>query len=368
MNFVLSIVVSFSAVVVLVLIPLVGVWALDLHTIFGMVIPYAALIVFSLGLIARVIGWSRSPVPFRIPTTAGQQKSLPWIKENKIDNPSTTLGVIVRMVFEVLTFRSLFRNTRMEYREGPRIGYEWEKWLWLFALAFHYSFLVVVIRHLRFFTEPIPAFVTLVEQLDGFFQVGSAPFSGFMLPGVMLSGFVLLGAVSLLLLRRLWVAQVRYISLPADYFPLFLILGIAFTGVLMRYLLKVDVIRIKELTLGLASFQPKNPEGIGVLFYIHLFLVSVLLAYFPFSKLVHFPGIFLSPTRNLSNNSRMVRHINPWDYPVKVHTYEAYEDEFREKMIEAGLPVEKMPEQPLEPEAEQLREQESETQQQREKD
>jgi nitrate reductase gamma subunit len=211
---------------------------------------------------------------------------------------------------------------------------------------------VVLIRHLRFFTEPIPAFVALVEQLDGFFQVGSAPFPGFMLPGAMLSGLVLLGAVSILLLRRLWVAQVRYISLPADYFPLFLIIGIAFTGVLMRYLLKVDVISIKELALGLVSFRPEIPEGIGVLFYVHLFLVSVLLAYFPFSKLVHFPGIFLSPTRNLSNNSRMVRHINPWDYPVRVHTYEAYEDEFREKMIEAGLPVEKIPQSPPEKEAE----------------
>ena len=248
----------------------------------------------------------------------------------------------------------------MEFREGPRIGYEWEKWLWLFALAFHYSFLVVLIRHLRFFTEPIPAFVTLVEQLDGFFQVGSAPFSGFMLPGAMLTGLILLGAVSLLLLRRLWVAQVRYISLPADYFPLFLIIGIAFTGVLMRYLLKVDVISIKELTLGLVRFQPVIPEGIGVLFYIHLFLVSVLLAYFPFSKLTHFAGIFLSPTRNLSNNNRMVRHVNPWDKPVKVHTYDEYEEEFREKMIEAGIPVEKVPEPPPE--------QETETEQQGEKD
>jgi len=53
------------------------------------------------------------------------------------------------------------------------------------------------------------------------------------------------------------------------------------------------------------------------------------------------PGVFLSPTRNLSNNSRFVRHINPWNYPVKVHTYDEYEEEFRDKMIEAGLPVEK---------------------------
>jgi hypothetical protein len=53
------------------------------------------------------------------------------------------------------------------------------------------------------------------------------------------------------------------------------------------------------------------------------------------------PGIFLSPTRNLANNNRRVRHLNPWDYPVKVHTYEEWEDEFREKMRAAGLPLEK---------------------------
>jgi nitrate reductase gamma subunit len=78
-----------------------------------------------------------------------------------------------------------------------------------------------------------------------------------------------------------------------------------------------------------------------VVFYIHFFLICVLFAYFPFSKLMHLGGIFLSPTRNLPNNSRMVHHVNPWNYPVKVHTYDAYEDDFREKMIEAGLPVEK---------------------------
>jgi hypothetical protein len=67
----------------------------------------------------------------------------------------------------------------------------------------------------------------------------------------------------------------------------------------------------------------------------------VLVGYFPFSKLMHMGGIFLSPTRNLANNNRAVRHVNPWNYPVEVHTYEEYEEEFREKMIEAGLPVEK---------------------------
>jgi hypothetical protein len=52
-------------------------------------------------------------------------------------------------------------------------------------------------------------------------------------------------------------------------------------------------------------------------------------------------GVFLSPTRNLANNSRMKRHINPWNYPVKVHTYEEYEEEFHDLMKDAGLPLEK---------------------------
>ncbi|MFP3928265.1 MAG: sulfate reduction electron transfer complex DsrMKJOP subunit DsrM [Desulfobacteraceae bacterium] len=344
MNFVLSIVFSIAVVVVLVLIPWIGVGAFDLRTLFGIVVPYAAILVFVGGIVAKVVGWARSPVPFRIPTTAGQQWTLPWIKPNRVDNPRSNAAVVLRMAFEVLLFRSLFRNTRMEFRKGPKVTYEWEKWLWLFALAFHYSFLVVVVRHLRFFTEPIPSFVNLLERLDSFLQMGAAPFSGFQLPELLLSGVVLLGAVTLLFLRRLLSAQVRYVSLPSDYFPLFLIATIAFTGILMRYLLKVDVISVKELTMGLVSFHPANPEGIGVLFYIHLFLVSVLLAYFPFSKLMHLGGIFLSPTRNLSSNSREVRHVNPWNYPVETHTYEEYEEEFRDKMVEAGIPVEKAPE------------------------
>ena len=82
-----------------------------------------------------------------------------------------------------------------------------------------------------------------------------------------------------------------------------------------------------------------------------MFLVSVLLAYFPFSKLMHLGGIFFSPTRNMRADTRAVRHVNPWNYPVNVHTYEEYEDDFRDKMIEAGLPVDRMPE-PLEAAAE----------------
>jgi nitrate reductase gamma subunit len=98
---------------------------------------------------------------------------------------------------------------------------------------------------------------------------------------------------------------------------------------------------IKELTMGLITFSPVIPTTVGTIFYIHLFLVSALFAYFPLSKLMHMAGVFLSPTRNLANNNRAAMHVNPWNYPVKVHTYEEYEDDFREKMKLSGIPVEK---------------------------
>jgi len=330
------------AVIVLFFVAYVGAEVLGLRYIFGVLIPYLAVIVFIAGFIYKVMGWARSAVPFRIPTTCGQQKSLPWIQPNKIDCPTSTGAVFIRMILEICCFRSLFRNTKMSLEEGDKLTYRWEIWLWVFALAFHYSFLVIILRHFRLFTEPVPFFIQLLEKVDGFFRIEvlyDTIQTG--LPGVFLSGLVLLAAVTFLLLRRILMPQVRYISLAADYFPLFLIFGIAFTGILMRYFTKIDVTAAKSLAMGLVTFHPAAPKGIGGIFYAHLFFVSILLAYFPFSKLMHLGGVFLSPTRNLTTNTREKRHENPWNYPVPVHTYDEYEEEFREKMVEAGLPVDK---------------------------
>jgi len=326
-------VVSLLAVIVLFLLAYLGVEVAGLQLLFGIIIPYVAFVVFVAGFIYRILGWARSPVPFGIPSTCGQQKSLPWIKQSRLENPSTKLDVVIRMALEIFCFRSLFRNTKAQIRGDERFSYEMEKWLWLGAIAFHYGFLVVLIRHLRFFTEPVPFLIQLVASVDGFLQIG--------LPGIMISGFLLLAAASYLFLRRLFIPQVRYISLASDYFPLFLIMGIAVSGILMRYFTKVDVTAAKAIAMGLVTFRPVLPEQVGGVFYVHLFMVSVLMAYFPFSKLMHLGGIFFSPTRNLKANTREMRHENPWNHPVKVHTYEEYEEEFREKMIEAGLPVEK---------------------------
>jgi nitrate reductase gamma subunit len=303
--------------------------------VFGVVFPYLAVALFIGGLIHRVMSWANIPVPFRIPTTCGQQKSLPWIRQAKLDNPHSTLGVLGRMILEVLFFRSLLRNTKTELRENGKLAYGASLALWLGAMMFHWSLLVILLRHLRFLTEPVPFLVTLLQDADGFLplQVG--------VPVLFVSSVLFLAGLAYLLLRRLTSPQLRYISLAGDYFPLFLLLGIGISGIWLRHLAKTDVASVKELAVGLVTFSPVVKATISPLFYGHLFLVCALLAYFPFSKLVHMAGVFLSPTRNLANNNRAVRHVNPWDYPVKTHSYEEYEDEWREKMVGAGVPVDK---------------------------
>jgi nitrate reductase gamma subunit len=321
------------AVLLLVALAFAGAQVAPLRPLFGTALPYLAIVVFLGGLVWRVLKWSRSPVPFRITSTCGQQQSLPWIKQSKLDCPSTTLGVIGRMALEVLLFRSLFRNTKAELHSGPKLAYGEEKWLWLAAMAFHWSFLIIFLRHLRFFLEPVPACVLALSTLDGFFQIGA--------PVLYWTGVISLAALLYLLSRRLWNPQVRYISLFTDYFALFLLIGLIGTGLLMRYFTKVDIVQVKQLAIGLVTLSPVVPEAPGSLFFMHLFLLSVLLAYFPFSKLVHAPGVFLSPTRNLANNNRMQRHVNPWNPEVKVHTYAEWEEEFHDKIVACGLPLDK---------------------------
>ena len=325
---------SLTAIIVLIVLGWLGGSVEALNPIFGYVIPYIAIAFFIVGVIVRVLKWAKAPVPFRITTTCGQQKSLEFIKQNKLDNPFTGFQTFLRMALEVLTFRSLFRNTKAGILDGPKLTYGANKWLWAFSIIFHYSFLVIVLRHFRFFTEPVPFFVEPLQTLDGFFQVG--------LPLFYMTSIGIIVGAGYLLWRRLADQQVRYISLPADYFPLFLILGIAITGFWMRHLDKVDLVGVKELAAGLLSFNPVAP-AIEPLFYLHLFLVSVLMIYFPMSKLVHMAGIFLSPTRNLANNNRAKRHENPWigDLKMHHHTYEEYEDEFRDVMKAVDLPLDK---------------------------
>jgi nitrate reductase gamma subunit len=327
------VVVSALVIAILVCIPVLGAGALGLTTLFGVIVPYAAFAFFVAGISYRVIQWAKSPVPFHIPTVSGQQRSLSWIRNNGLESPYTRWDLVKRMALEVLVFRSLLRNDRVEIADKKRLILSANRYLWLGGLIFHWSFLFIILRHLRFFLEPVPGALLILERADALFDVA--------IPTILISDFAILVSVTYLFVRRLISPQIRFISLVSDYLPLLLILSVAVTGVLMRHFYRTDLFEVKRLAKGLVSFHPTSAQGTGILFYVHFFLVCVLLTYLPLSKLTHMAGIFMSPTRNLINDSRRKRHVNPWNYPVRVHTYEEYEDEFRGAMKEVGLPVEK---------------------------
>jgi nitrate reductase gamma subunit len=326
-------VISLAAVLILFLVGYFGGSAVGI--LFGVVVPYAAVALFLVGIVWRVLGWANVPVPFRIPTSCGQQKTLPWIENAKYENPHTPFGVVVRMAFEILMFRSLLRNTSVDLKTNGKVEYVASLGLWIGAMAFHWSLLMIVMRHVRFFLEPVPSCVHFLHLADGFVL------RPVMAPVLYITSILFVGGVLFLLYRRLASSQVRYISLAGDYFPLFMLLGIGASGLWLRHLAKTDVTAIKDLTVGLVTFSPAVSDAIAPLFFGHLFLVSILVGYLPYSKICHMAGVFLSPTRNMANNNRAVRHVNPWDYPVKTHSYEEYEDEWREKMKGAGVPVDK---------------------------
>jgi nitrate reductase gamma subunit len=324
---------SISGILIVIFFIVIGIEGIGLYPLFAIFIPYVAIFFFVVGFIYRVLKWASSPVPFHIPTVCGQQKSLPWIKADQTDSPLTTWGVMKRLVLDILLFRPLLKNEKVQLEAPYRLLFRPSVLLWLGAMAFHWSFLIIILRHLRFFLEPVPSLVVILQRVDSILQG--------LLPTLYISDIFILLSLTYLFLRRITYPQLRYISLLSDYFILLLILGITISGVLMRLFFKVDLIQVKEWVMAMLRFQPIVPKGVNLFFYIHLFFISLLFIYFPMSKLMHMPGIFLSPTKNLTNTSRNKRHLNPWDYPVKVHTYEEYEEEFRTSMKEVGLPIEK---------------------------
>jgi nitrate reductase gamma subunit len=324
---------GFIAIITLVVIGWIISIFLSLHYFFLVIIPYIAILIFISGLIYRILKWASAPVPFHIPTITGQQKSLPWIKHDNVESPSTTRWLVLRMTYEIVFFRSLFRNDKAQLSKGKRLEFQDKRMLWLGALAFHWSLFVILFRHLRLALNPVPGVIIFVQSVDGVFQ---QPW-----PLFYMTDILILLSLGYLFLRRVLIQQVRFISLFGDYFAVLLVFSIALSGFLMKVFFKVDLESIKNFVTGIISFHPTIPETMPAIFYIHILLVSALLIYFPNGKLVHMIGIFFSPTRNLMNNSRARRHVNPLNKILKVHTYEEYENEFRNVMKDANIPVEK---------------------------
>jgi len=227
------------------------------------VLFYVATILLVTGLAVKIRQYARTPAPLKIPTTPA---------------PTTRSGVFWRMFREVVFFESLFKSN---------------KWIWLFGYMFHGAMLLVLLRHLRYFTQPVWWWVELIQ-----------PF------GIYASFAMALGLLGLWA-RRFLVERIRYISNPSDHLMLALLLGIVLSGMNMKFLTPTDIISVKVFFLGLLRFQINElPDTPALL--VHLGLVATLMIIFPISKLLHAPGVFCSPTRNQVDNPREKRHLAPW--------------------------------------------------------
>jgi nitrate reductase gamma subunit len=232
-------------------------------TLFYTVLFYSATGVFVIGLARKILSYAKTPAPLKIPTTPA---------------PTTVAGVRWRMAREVVFFESLFKSSN---------------WTWIFGWAFHVTLLLVVLRHLRYFQDPVWLPVVLVQ-----------PFGTY-------AGFIMVAALGGLWARRWLVDRVRYISTPSDHLMLALLIFIGITGLAMRFVAHTDILAVKAFVLGLMWFDWRALPADPVLL-VHLALVALLMFIFPISKLLHAPGLFFSPTRNQADNAREVRHTSAW--------------------------------------------------------
>jgi nitrate reductase gamma subunit len=133
--------------------------------------------------------------------------------------------------------------------------------LWLGEWIFHAALLLVLLRHLRYFTEPVPAWAAWAQT-----------------PG-WIAGFLLPAALLFVLLLRLLPGREPFSS-RANLLLLLDLLGIAATGLALSTLHRVDLVQVKLYALGIVTFRPAPPPADWLL-AAHLALVLALVASIP---------------------------------------------------------------------------------------
>ncbi len=233
-----------------------------MSTVYALLFIVATLVLV-IGLARKIAQYAKTPAPLKIPTTPA---------------PVTQAGVVMRMFREVVFFESLFKGT---------------KWTWIFSWMFHMGLFLVLLRHVRYFIDPVWLPIQLIQ-----------PFGKY-------AAFAMVVGLLGLLARRIFVDRVRYISAPSDYLWLLLLMVIGFSGLMMTFVIHTDIVMVKNFFTGFWTLSGGDLPMDPVLL-IHLTMVAVLMLLLPFSKLLHIPGIFFSPSRNQVDNPREQRHLSDW--------------------------------------------------------
>lgn len=228
---------------------------------------YGATALLVVGLAFKTRQYAVTPAPLKIPVMPA---------------PLTKGGVVFRIFREVAFFESLFKSNR---------------WIWIFAVLFHAGLLLALARHMRYFQADVWLVVKLIQ-----------PFGIY-------GGMAMVAGLLGLWARRVLQERIRYITGPSDHLMLALLVLIGVSGLNMKFLAHTDIIAVKAFFLGLLRFNIQElPTDAALL--IHLGAVVALMIVFPFSKLLHVPGVFFSPARNQVDDARDKRHLAAWAAPM----------------------------------------------------
>ncbi|MHC5036920.1 MAG: respiratory nitrate reductase subunit gamma [Planctomycetota bacterium] len=216
--------------------------------IVGAILPPLTVLVFLGGMIYRISQWRKRPSPpitlFPAPESSGSR--------------------LIELLKETFLFKRLFNGD---------LG------LWFLGGLFHIMLVITFIDHY----DRILAFAGITG--GGLFKIpilSGGP-----------TGIALLGLVSLLFVRRLVLKRASQVSSFPDYFALVLILAIILTGDAMRFYSHYDVVATREYFSGLLAFSYRGmPDNLW--FILHFLLAQVLIMFMPFSKILHFGGIFFT--------------------------------------------------------------------------
>ena len=207
---------------------------------------WLALGLLVVGVAGRLVTYLRTPQRLPLPLAPA---------------PTGWAGVAARLALELFAFRSLYRADRMG---------------WLLGWVFHASLALVVVRHRWLLAEP-PAWIAPLVPLGPWLSAALA------------------GSLLALLVRRVIAARLRYISVPSDYLWLVYLLGLVGSGVVLGHLRPQALAEGIAFSRGLlgAGALPSAPDPA---LWVHGLLAAGLLGIFPFSKLLHAPGLLVTPT------------------------------------------------------------------------
>ncbi len=220
------------------------------------VLPYITILVFIVGMTYRLRIWVKTPQP-------GALTLFPA--------PDGKAATFVSVIRESLLFPSLFRGNRF---------------LWLSAWVFHVTLALIFVGHIRVFTD----FPALWSAL-GINADSMSAWSG----GI--AGVIIMVCAVFLIMRRLTILRVRQISNLSDFMTLLLVLGILATGNMMRFAEHFDLELTRAYFSQLITFSvvaATLPQS--AMFSLHILLAQALIMLLPFSKIMHFGGIFFTQT------------------------------------------------------------------------